>query len=260
MLLTVFAQVALAACPTSLDRSELASRTADADQAFARIEWPALQEQTAALLERLPCAHVPLRSVELAPVYRLHGWALFSNQDDTASAWLAAAHNLAPAHQYDPPLAGPMAAAWNGATTATDAGPQRTLPQPQSGALLVDGVAVQTLSVARPHVVQLVGSDGGVTSTWLLPPGADAPSYPTGTAPAAPAEESKRSPALWIAAGGAAALGVGGLVGAAATKTAYARDPTEGLYTANVALAGAGWGLLGVGGVLGGVATVRGVF
>ncbi len=153
-------------------------------------------------------------------------------EPDAARAPLAAARTTAP-EQFDERLGPKVRAAW---TSAAAEGEGTLLLEPQREASL-DGVSVSAWPApvsAAPHVVQVLGADGGVRFGKLvrIAPGEDAlvetGPIPDDPLPLEPLEEPrhKKSVALLVVAGVAAA-GAGACAGGALAQDAQMRAATD---------------------------------
>lgn len=263
------------ACDTPTTRDALGAEIGAAELAFAKVDWTALGARADALVEMVPCANARLLPGDLAPVFRIRGWALFAAGDPAAWSWLATASGLQPRHVYDPPLRGPMATAWAsaGEKWAEASSAAVALEPADGGELLVNGSPASAAPRTVPWVLQHLGSDGAVRGTWLVQPSGAVPAYPR--APVAPEvvevvapvppplavpppSERHRSRPLAVAGGVSLGLGAVGLGAAHATKQSYKRTGDIGLKGPNAAAGAAGFGLLGLGTALGAVAVVKG--
>lgn len=259
-----------APCEVPVDRDATSAEVAEAEIALSRVDWRSLTERTTRLTEMLPCVSTRLLATDLAPVFRLRGWALFSAGDPDAHAWLASAYGMQPGFVHDPPLRGPMEAAWNSAEERWTGVETEELAAPESVSLVVNGVAQRTAPVGLPWVLQRLDVDGGVERTWLLgakdelPVFEDAPSAPpTMTAPVTVPEPPsatirRRSRGLAVVGLAAGVAGTGGLVGAHLTKQTYKSNGNTALKTPNAIAGATGHALLAVAGGLGTVAVIRG--
>lgn len=230
--------IAWSACPPPEDEA-LRESLEQAQDAFDAIDWDGLTEHTREATKLVPCARERLSRETIGDVFRLHGWALFSAGHKDAGYWLGAAYGLDPRHRYRRKLRGPMAAAWTEART-TWAG-----SKPVPGGWVANGGAGRPVSDELPWVAQQLDPGGRVSMTYLVEPGGRDPTATRKQSGGGGKGLDLSFDRDWVIAGAAGfAAGLALVTTAAVTKAQYKRNPTKGLYTANLVTATAGIGLL----------------
>jgi hypothetical protein len=268
-MLWLLSSTALAECPPTQPASALEPPLARAEAAVASLDPGALEHALEDARAVLGClAEVPEPEV----VSRYHGLtgiaAYVAGRTEEAIEAFAVPRRTG-SWTLPADISGPLRQVWEGVDPSASDVP-RPLATIDPAWWAVDGARAAQAPTTRPFLLQRVGADGGAEVTWLLGSGA----LPEGAAPMEPdrvavepapvgPSRPRTSRTLLISGLGAAALGAGAAVGAAAVERTYMASPEPdaelgGLKAANAALGWSAVGLLVAGGGLGTGAVIAG--
>jgi hypothetical protein len=177
-LATLLPSVAFAACLTSSDTTQLASRLEAAEAAYVALDAEAFERALDDATLLVPClSDVPPRELA-ARMHRLDGLRLFAGGDNEgALASMQAARVLDPGYRFpDETLPADHALRVAYEALPTDEGSAVRPPQPVDGVFVFDGVEQPWRPLDRATLFQLV--DGPtVSTTRMLAPEEDLPAY-----------------------------------------------------------------------------------
>ena len=217
-------------CPEATTAAALNDQLDDAEDAYRSVN---LDDFTLALdssVLLLPCMGEPLSKGVAARFHRMQGMGQVIGRDpDAARRSFEAARRADPTYIWPDSLIPPGHVI---RTTYDEAEPQidkdAEIPPPESGAILLDGVAREARPTLSPTIFQWIGDDGTVKITQIVRVGAGLPDYAQAVV-AAPEPEPEtpepepvgpeepvvsRSGSIVVPAavtGGAVALGAGSL-------------------------------------------------
>ena len=138
----------------------------------------AFEHSRAEALDILPCLEEQLPPANVASFHRMQAYAAFVSQDDTgAIASFQAALGLQPGYRLPSSIApegSPLQLLYDRANQATSA-PTQPLQPPTDISLYIDGLLSTAIPSDRPYLLQILATDGAVSWSGYLEPGAPLP-------------------------------------------------------------------------------------
>jgi len=219
------AEVARAECPAPVTASELAQLVSLGDAAFADMDADTFSELRMKVIQGIPCLSDELNQTQVAALHRMQALAAFLDRDPAASVgYFRSLLAVAPGYELPEALApeGHPLRLYFEVAAGTFSPPTVPIEAPRSGAVFVDGKVATQAPIDRPYLFQYSDEAGKVTTSALVRPGLDPPTYPAHS----PRDRKEARVNLPLATtAGLAALASGGLYLAASHSESTFWDP-----------------------------------